>query len=404
MTATPAARRKRQSRRLWGYLAIYAAPILLMVLAGSALYTFLARTGETTGPISAAQRQAETGEKYGAALVYRPFAFKLERYRQVRPEILLVGSSRVMPFAGEAFSATSYNAGGGANNLDQAITFIDAAVAVHRPTAILLGLDYWWFNPNRDDEIDTTSQNSDDIDLSLSQLLTPVDWVLVGKVSPSAFLATLSPFHPSREGIGALAQFLHQGWDRHGRYDYGALFDGSMKGEDERFERTLERLRKAKAASKFSVAVAPSEEALAKLRELVGKLQAAGIEVTLLLPPVAPSVLAQLTDRPDNALMPALWPAIHGMGAPIIDVQDPATLGSEACEFVDGFHGGEVTYLRILDQIAASGGRLAAAIDHDTVRRLIVSNAGHARIAELRPADAKPEVDFLALGCNKSHQ
>jgi hypothetical protein len=403
MSATPVARRKASSRRLWRYLAVYAVPVLAAALVGGGLYTFLDRAGEMTGPISAAQRQAETGEKYGAALVYRPFAFKLERYRQIQPEVLLVGSSRVMPFAGEAFSATVYNSGGAANNLDQAIAFVDAALGVHRPHAILLGLDYWWFNPNRDDEIDTTSQDSDEIELSLSQLRAPIDWMLAGKVTPGAFLAALSPFYTAPEGIGALAQFEHQGWDKHGRYDYGDLFDGSMKSDDEQFERTLERLRKAKASSKFSVAVEPSAPALAKLQGLIDRLQADGIEITLLLPPVAPPVLAQLTGTPENTLMPALWPALHGMGVPVIDVQDPATINSAPCEFIDGFHGGEVTYLRILDQIVRrEGGILAQAIDHETVRRLIASNAGHARIDELRPEDMAPEIDFLALGCNKN--
>lgn len=403
MSATPVARRKAVSRRLWRYLAVFVVPVLAAALVGAGLYTFLARSGETTGPISAAQRQAETGEKYGAALVYRPFAFKLARYRQVRPEVLLVGSSRVMPFAGEAFSAPVYNGGGAANNLDQAIAFIDAALAVHQPEAILLGLDYWWFNPNRDDEIDTTSQDSDEIELSLSQLRAPIDWVLAGKVTPGALLAALSPFYTAPDGIGALAQFEHQGWDKHGRYDYGDLFDGNLKSDDVQFERSLERLRKAKASSKFSVAVEPSPPALAKLQGLVDKLQAQGVEVTLLLPPVAPPVLAQLTGTPDNTLMPALWPALHGLGVPIIEVQDPATINSATCEFIDGFHGGEVTYLRILDQIASyEGGILAQAIDHDLVRRLIARNAGRARIDELRPEGVAPEVDFLALGCDKS--
>lgn len=397
-TTPPGHRGKVSAARLLRYLILFAIPLLLAGIVLGTLHLFLAQAGETTGPVAAAQRQAETAEKYGAALTYRPFIFKLERYRALKPDVLIVGSSRVMAFAGEAFSGTVYNSGGAANTLDQAVAFIRAAMKIHKPKAILLGLDFWWFNPNRDDEIDITAQDSDRIDLSLSQLMAPVEWIGDGEVTVGEFFgALMSP----RPGIGALAQFHGQGWDKFGRYDYGELFDGRMESEDEQFERTLERLRKAKASSKFSVRVAPDAAAIADLRSLVEALRADGIEVTLLLPPIAAPVLAELTAAPDQILIPQWQTAMQGLGAPVIDAQDPTSVASEQCEFIDGFHGGEVTYLRILERIAGGSDVLASAIDQASVERLIAANAGHARIRELRPDDAEPEIDFLELGCPK---
>lgn len=398
-TTTPGHRGKVPAARLWRYLGLFAIPLFVAGIVLGALHLFLAQAGETIGPVAAAHRQAETGEKYGAALTYRPFAFKLERYRALKPDVLIVGSSRVMAFAGEAFNGTVYNSGGAANTLDQAVTFIRAAREIHQPKAILLGLDFWWFNPNRDDEIDITSQDSDRIELSLSQLLAPIEWIADGEVKPSEFLSTLAAPGP---GIGALAQFHGQGWDKFGRYHYGELYDGRMESEDKQFERTLERLRKAKASSKFSVRVAPEPTAIAALGTLVNELRAEGIDVTLLLPPIAAPVLSELTLSPEQVLLPAWQTAMHGLGIPVIDAQDPASVASEPCEFIDGFHGGEVTYLRILDRIAGGSAVLARAIDRAKVQRLIKDNAGHARVAEWRPADTEPEIDFLDLGCAKS--
>ncbi|WP_133614256.1 hypothetical protein [Dongia mobilis] len=398
----PASHARMRPARLWLYMAVFSVPLVLAGLVVSGLYKFLERTGETMGPVAAAHRQAETGEKYGAALAYRPYAFKLERYRMVQPDVLLVGSSRVMAFAGEGFSASVYNAGGAANTIDQAMAFIDAALALHKPKSVLLGLDFWWFNPNRDDEIDTTMQDTDAIRISLTQLAEPLQWLSDGRISPGQLVAGMLPGYQAPPGIGALAQFVGQGWDRHGRYDYGMLYEGGLHSEDENFERTLERLRKAKASSKFNVAVLPFEESIAELNTIVGKLRAEGIEVVLFLPPVAPPVLSQLTDNPDDLLIPAWVDSVWATGAPVIDAQDPAEIGSGPCEFIDGFHGGEVTYLRILDRIASQQDLLIArAIDRAAVQGLIESNTGHARIDELRPG-ARPEADFLALGCEKS--
>ncbi|MBL8709258.1 MAG: hypothetical protein JNL25_08700 [Rhodospirillaceae bacterium] len=384
------------------YLVLYLAPLVIAAIVGAGLYGFLVRAGETVGPVSAAHRQAETGELYGPALVYRPFAFKLERYRQIKPDVLLVGSSRVMAFAGEAFATSMLNSGGGANTLDQAIKFTETALAIHRPKTILLGLDFWWFNPNRDDEVDTTTHDSDEIDLSLSQLLMPVDWIASGQVSIREVVATLTPFGDRRPGIGVLAKFARQGFDRYGRYDYGALFDGGLDGEDEMFARTLRRLRDAGPSSKFNVRPSPAPAALSDLRGFLQRMRASGVEIMLFLPPVAEPVRAQLSDDPEDRLLPQWRAALREFETPILDFEDARLIGSPPCEFIDGFHGGEVTYLRVLDAIAGAGGSiLAESIDREAVAALIAGNAGHARIRELRPAGTPTEVDFLKLGCDK---
>ncbi len=389
-------------RRTARYLAIFLAPILIAALILATLYAFLLRVEETTGPISAARLQDETGTLYGPALVYRPFAYKLERYRLKSPDILLVGSSRVMPFAGEVFSGSVINAGGAANTLDQAVTFTRAAVAIHKPTSILLGLDFWWFNPNRDDEIDATGTLSDEVEISLTQLMTPVQWVADDAIHLSSFLEGLSPFHDLPHGIGAFAKFGGRGWDVYGRYDYGTLIDGGMKNDDKQFKRTLKRLQSAKKSSKMNVHVAPSAQSLQQLRDLVRELEAQSIEVILLVTPLAGPVQAAMDQDSENRLVPLWRDALGSIGARLFDFSDAGALGSSDCEFVDGFHGGEVTYLRILDAIGTFGGTaLGQAIDRDMVTGLIASNAGHARLRELRPGDVPPEIDFLDLGCDK---
>lgn len=405
-TATPAFRGKVPAAHLGRYILAFLLPPLAAALFLGALYLFLVQVGETTGPIAAAHRQAETGEKYGAALVYRPFAFKLERYRAIKPDVLIVGSSRVMAFAGEAFNTSMYNSGGGANTLAQAVAFIRAARDIHKPKTILFGLDFWWFNPNREEEIDTTTQDSDTIKLSLSQIIRPIEWMASGHVSAKQFVTTLFKSH--QPGIGALAQFYGQGWDRHGRYDYGQLFDGRMKSEDMQFERTLERVRKAKPNSKLSVRVAPSETAILDLKNLIDEVRADGIEIILLLPPIAPRVFAELTRDPEQALIPVWTKAMYRMGVPVGDAHQISSLELNPCEFIDGFHGGEVTYLRILKWIAESSAIASSTplifpqtVDRHLVQRLIDINGGHARIGELRPPDAAPEIDFLQLGCTK---
>lgn len=153
----------------------------------------------------------------------------------------------------------------------------------------------------------------------------------------------------------------------------------------------------------MSIRVAPSPAAIQELRKLVLELEAQSIEVTLLLPPLASSVLGAIEPNAENRLIPLWRDAIVDLGFRVFDFTDSRLLKSSDCEFIDGFHGGEVTYLRILDAISNfDNGALAKSIDHDMVRALIAANSGNARIAELRDHDAPPEVDFLDLGCQKT--
>lgn len=384
------------------YLAIFFAPILVAALVLAALYLFLARVQETIGPVTAAQQQDRSGDLYGPALVYRPFAYKLERYRLKNPDILLLGSSRVMPFAGEVFTTSVVNAGGAANSMDQAAAFARAAVAIHKPKSILLGLDFWWFNPNRDDEIDATGDMSDDVDMSLTQLTMPLQWVADDRLKISSLLQGVWPLADLPAGIGAFAKFGGRGWDVYGRYDYGSLIDGSMASDDRQFKRTLKRLQSAKKSSKLNVHIGPSAEGLQVLRDLIAELEGQSIEVILLVPPMAGPVRLAMEQDPENRLVPLWLDELSSLGVRMFDFTDASLLRSSDCEFVDGFHGGEVTYLRILDAIGNFGGtELARAIDRDMVTGLIATNADHARLRELRPGDVPPEVDFLDLGCAK---
>ncbi|MDY0873135.1 hypothetical protein [Dongia rigui] len=385
------------------YAAMFFSPMLVVVVIVGALYAFLWRTLETIGPVTAARLQDKTGDLYGAALFYRPFAYKLERYRLTSPDILLVGSSRVMQFAGEVFNVPVLNSGGASNTLDQTVGFIRAALAVHKPKAILIGLDFWWFNPSRDDDIDATGDMSDDVDLSLSQLFAPLQWVSEGSLRAGSFFEALLPVKDLAPGIGAFAKFGGRGWDVYGRYDYGTLLDGGMQSDDRHFKRTLKRLQSAKISSKLNVRVSPSAEKIDELRQLLAELDGQSIEVVLFLPPLAGSVLQAIEQDPESRLIPLWRDAMANLGARVFDFTDPQALGSNDCEFVDGFHGGAVTYMRILDAIADYGDTiLSRAIDRDMVAGLIATNAGHARVNELLPGDAPPEIDFLDLGCPKA--
>lgn len=73
-------------------------------------------------------------------------AYKLERIKLVRPEVLLVGSSRCGQARAQMFRPYSaYNACLTAWPLEHIADFVDRATSAHRPRVVIVALDYFLF-------------------------------------------------------------------------------------------------------------------------------------------------------------------------------------------------------------------------------------------------------------------
>lgn len=83
-----------------------------------------------------------------------------------------------------------------------------------------------------------------------------------------------------------------------------------------------------------------------------------------------------------------------------MDFTDPRTFAATDCEFVDGFHGGEVVYARILRDMADRWSSLLAYVDMDKINAVIRDWRGHALVPDPRLTD-RPEVDFMRSDCPK---
>jgi hypothetical protein len=233
------------------------------------------------------------------------------------------------------------------------------------------------------------------------QLAEPFQWIAQGKVGIGDFVAgALSPgFKPA--GIGVAAIYDHAGYDRDGAYDYGGNLRGREVHIDRHFKRTLARILETHEHNKFNVHTPLDPAHWQELMDIVKIVEAEGSELILVVPPVSKTVVDALAANGAPILLEQLNERLAGIGHPVFNFHDPTALASGECEFIDGFHGGRVTYLRMLQAIVRSGKTgLGSYVDAGEIDRLIAENAGHAMLKEnIRPGE--PETDFLELGCKK---
>ena len=384
------------------YLFILALPCLIVAAYLALAYLVLTLNREQLGPVEAANLQVDEGGLYGSALFYRPGPYKLGLYARTNPDVAVVGSSRSLEFRSLAFAAPMVNLGGNAAVIAEASALTDRLLEIHKPKLLILTIDYWWFNQARSDDSGHSNELAD-TSFSLQDLLKPVSWIAEGSATP---LGLLLPPRETADGGPLIGVFANQGlagFDRDGAYHYGDLITGTKKSDDAKFKSTLKRIAKARAGSKLSVNAPFTDEMWQQFTDLTGRIRNAGVELVLVIPPVAPPVAAAMEQQAKPLLIDALRERLRASGQAFYDFHDPASLGTTECEFIDGYHGGEVTALRMVRAIANGFGDrpdLQALIKPMAdLSALIDANAGHAAIAG-PPLQGK-EVDFLKLGCTK---
>ena len=135
-------------------LLIFCAPLVLFV---GGIELLLWRVGESW-PLNRVIRFQETNTHSffaRGALDQGTFRYKYLQILRRHPEILVLGSSRMMQFRAEMFgqqAPTFYNGGGIIHSVEDLHTFLDRLPVEATPKIVLLGVDFWWLNPNEKKE------------------------------------------------------------------------------------------------------------------------------------------------------------------------------------------------------------------------------------------------------------
>lgn len=386
------------------YLASFFKMLALLALFGLLVllpygWWFMARSGDVDMKGAVREQAAGKFVIFGSGVSQDFVDYKLNLYEAVKPEIVALGSSRVMQFRGKHFTRPFLNVGGTAGNLAVLRSTIEAMLKVHTPEAVILGLDFWWFTkkwePRPFDEVPPTSGS---YAYSFDVLKTPYAWLLEGKLGAGQFFA---PFTGRFEKhlYGIMAQKFHDGFGPDGSWYYTADVTGRQKPFDYKFRDTLSQVRHGIKA--FSPAPEISKEHVYALSEILCKLQTRGVRVYLFISPLSRIVYDAMLARAQE--YPQLFRLAETLAEHNIEVQDysdPQTLKSTDCEFVDGFHGGDVTYARLLRDLADKYPSLVQHVDILKLDEDIHSYSGFAMAADERVTHL-PETDFMHFSCPK---
>ncbi len=295
---------------------------------------------------------------YGAAYSNLPHYFKFAATKNISPDILVIGSSRVMQFRSSFFSDSIpfYNAGGVFSRLTQIRSFLESLPSSRLPGVIIIGLDQWWFSAQYDYLTKTPN------DLIYHQYSWLNNWEALskwqqfyfdcwsGKISWNHWCLKKSN---NTEWYGLAALIEQSGIRKDGSREYGDKLNNRLSVKDSFQQKPNNELS---GVALFNFLETIDKNAIDELRLLLLFCKINNISVSGFLPPVHDDLLIQFEKQLKNYtcffhLQESLNPVFRENGFRIYDFTRLKSYGSNNDEMIDALHAGEKSALKLYLQL-----------------------------------------------------
>lgn len=309
--------------------------------------------------IESLQNKPGTKVLLGKAYVPSDAVSLVKIVQDKKPEVLVLGNSRVLQIRQEFFQGgvSFYNAGGSILTLADLNAFL--AQLSYSPRVIIVGLEQSYFHTMWTKQT-MTSTVTEPSSLTTEALLGIIKKVYLDFWAHKFSIADVLQKTNDYRAIGLNAVVHHNGLRNDGSYYYGKILqnpnDASL--EDYHFQDTLQRI--AKGERRFEHGQTVSPDAVEELKKFLKTCQERNIHVVAFLPPYAPTIWKTMhaSEQQQNyqyidALEPTLKQSFSERGFALSDFSNP-TLFPRDSEFIDGFHGGEKVYATMLLSMASS--------------------------------------------------
>lgn len=386
------------------YLRVYGISLLVFSLFALVLFflswRYLIRIGELSLPYVIERQRTQKFCIFGSGIEQDNYTYKLALYDAIRPDIAVLGSSRVMQIRGRYFRGRFVNLGGAAGSTVAISRVIDEMLKCHVPKLVIVGVDFWWFNYAYSKNKNTATVPAGAYSVTYDRLKMPFYWLAQGKVDFKDVFYTFREQGRNESRLGVMATKLGDGFGPDGSYYYTSVVTGARPTGAASFGEALSRVQEGR--DRFEWGENISEEDVLRFTSALRRLEDAGSTVILFMPPLADPVYREvLTSGNRYAYLKKLPLALQRSGLDVSNFTDSGELGGNDCEFVDGFHGGELTYVRILEKLAVKFPVLKNELDNDEIQGALSRWSGFAMVPNQALTD-RQEVDFLGIGCNKT--
>ena len=375
------------------YFSFFAIGLLLSM--APIFYLYSIGEYEKIEDVVSSQLLSERPVIYGSGLYGDTFFYKANLVRAKESEILILGSSRVMQFRQHMFLVDMVNAGGVMNSINEGQRFYDEVLReIPQPELIIIGIDYWWFNKDYDNPLRQSNLSQSPRVPSIQHVIKVANWLNDGKIS---HIDIIDSFINQKSGIG-VSGVGDTGFGADGSYYYTSSL--SKHNPYTGFEPTVRIVEDGHGRLKYGDMFDPNH--FKNFFNLLQDLRSLGSDVAVFFPPFPDRVYSLLERNQNHAYMNELRTAFIEAEISFMDFSDISSFGGNDCEFIDGVHGGEIAYIRILLEMAKSTSDVSRYIDEESLKNKTIENSGSVYFQSLKGPKVD-EVDFLNIDCVKNN-
>lgn len=343
-------------RRFWLKFSLFILPFALGFILVSA---FTLYTGEALPLTLVAQAQQDGVTLYRPRYGNRDQQYKALMINERQPDVLAIGSSRILQFRADFFNrdpSAFYNAAAPAWRLEQIRAVLETVDSEALPEVLILAIDPPWFNAAY--EGDTFPAPQSDASALIGANIALLSDVLRGVPLDRPNFEMMDYLEREIAGTNSPALGLRAIRDGHGFRDDGSelygdfLIAGWLYAPNAR-DAHMAWMRDGQEMYVYGSSLNPV--ALAALDDLLAWASARDIIVIGFLPSYMPSLWNEMMTRGNHTYLEQLNPALETMFAdydfPFFDFSNGAWIGTPDEAFFDGWHASELGNLRLYLQM-----------------------------------------------------
>ena len=276
------------------------------------------------------------------------------------------------------FTSTFYNAGYTISSMNDFLPFLESIPHRKYPDFLIIALDQWMFNEHSDNLKNVRSPkywSNSYIKYPEMPILKSIysDFFKGKLVIPYSKFKIAENSNIDKIGLGAFLNNtgIRNDGSRYYALQINKLLNGDKLAKDYLFSDTKNRIRNGFWPFKYGSKI--NEKAINKLNQFLQVCEENEIFVIAFLPPFANSVYEEMNKSGDytyiKEIFPRLQPLFKRYNFEIYDYSSVSYCKSNDEEMLDGFHGGEVTYLKILMDMVKQNSKLRNITNIDKLKR-----------------------------------
>ncbi|MDA7558642.1 hypothetical protein N8768_05735 [Flavobacteriaceae bacterium] len=282
--------------------------------------------------------------------------FKSQKTIKIKPDLLVLGSSRVLQFREYMFNTKFYNAGFSVGTIQDYLTFLKLLPKDYKPKLVIMGFDQWMFNIDYYNNKKTysssiyTENKSLDMSNGFSNLLKVYKEIFNGKIN----YQNLNQKNDTTY-FGLNATINKKGFRNDGSFDYGInhKYYNDFTTVHDFFAREMASISNNKKYFTYGDDV--SLEAIKKYEELLVYCANNNIKLVAFLPPLPKSVNTKMQQLGRytyiGKIKDHLIPLSETYNSEFYDLTDIESLSVDD-QYIDGHHGNEKIYGQALNVIS----------------------------------------------------